>query len=282
VKKSVYTFGLLASSLIMLVIVPILNNNVAMAQGYYDNSYYSQYPTEDKKYECRTGPFEGFFVSSVEFCKHVKFDKDDRKDVSRDNKTGTQGPPGPPGPPGETGPQGPPGATGSQGPPGPQGIQGVQGETGATGSPGQNGQGITLQTCPENTLLEGTNVTSLDLCNLVDEDVKECQICAVLASQVLDFKDEYLSLLNEFNVFVNPVNGESGLMGICTSSDVTSAFNATTAAAEIGNTDQIDATFAACEAAARGEETNNNAEGLIPFDIHTSGGLLSSFSSPSQ
>ena len=33
------------------------------------------------KYECRTGPFEGFFVSSVEFCKHVKFDKDnDRKD----------------------------------------------------------------------------------------------------------------------------------------------------------------------------------------------------------
>ena len=36
--------------------------------------YYSQYPTEDKKYECRTGPFEGFFVSSVEFCKHVKFD----------------------------------------------------------------------------------------------------------------------------------------------------------------------------------------------------------------
>ena len=29
----------------------------------------AQYPTEDKKYECRTGPFEGFFVSSVEFCK---------------------------------------------------------------------------------------------------------------------------------------------------------------------------------------------------------------------
>ena len=29
------------------------------------------------KYECRTGPFEGFFVSSVEFCKHVKFDDKD-------------------------------------------------------------------------------------------------------------------------------------------------------------------------------------------------------------
>ncbi len=82
-----------------------------MAQGYYNygEGYYSTYPTDDKKYECRTGPFEGFFVSSVEFCKHVKFDKDDdRKDV-RDNKTGTQGPPGP------AGPQGPQGIQGSIG-----------------------------------------------------------------------------------------------------------------------------------------------------------------------
>ena len=58
-----------------------------MAQEYdnYDDNKYSQYPTEENKYECRTGPFEGFFVSSVEFCKHVKFDdKDDRKD-NRDN-----------------------------------------------------------------------------------------------------------------------------------------------------------------------------------------------------
>ena len=54
------------------------------------------------KYECRTGPFEGFFVSSVEFCKHLKFDdKDNRKDNRDiDNRTGTQGPPGPIGPPG--------------------------------------------------------------------------------------------------------------------------------------------------------------------------------------
>ena len=85
-KKSIFTFGLLASSLVMLVVMPFLNNNsfsnIAMAQEYdkYRDSSYSQYPTDDKKYECRTGPFEGFFVSSVEFCKHVKFDKDDRKD----------------------------------------------------------------------------------------------------------------------------------------------------------------------------------------------------------
>ena len=54
-----------------------------MAQEYdkYGDSSYSQYPTDDKKYECRTGPFEGFFVSSVEFCKHVKFDDKDRKDI---------------------------------------------------------------------------------------------------------------------------------------------------------------------------------------------------------
>jgi len=105
----------------MLTIMPLFNNYVAMAQGYdnYGDSY-SQYPTEDKKYECRTGPFEGFFVSSVEFCKHVKFDKDDRKD----NRTGIQGPPGPAGP---------------------QGIQGLPGSTGATGATGATGQaGITI------------------------------------------------------------------------------------------------------------------------------------------
>jgi hypothetical protein len=99
--KSIFTFGLLASSLVMLAIMPFLNQNNSfsnvMAQEYdkYGDSSYSTYPTDDKKYECRTGPFEGFFVSSVEFCKHVKFDND-RKD-NRDNRTGTQGPPGPQG-----------------------------------------------------------------------------------------------------------------------------------------------------------------------------------------
>ena len=95
--KSIFTFGLLAISLVMLAVMPLFNNsfsNTAMAQEYdkYGDSSYSQIPTADKKYECRTGPFEGFFVSSVEFCKHVKFD--DRKD-HRDNRTGAQGPPGP-------------------------------------------------------------------------------------------------------------------------------------------------------------------------------------------
>jgi len=84
----------------------------------YNNNYvtssYSKYPTDDKKYECRTGPFEGFFVSSVEFCKFNKFDDKNRKDI-RDNRTGTQGPPGPQGPQGIQGPIGP---NGTQGPPG--------------------------------------------------------------------------------------------------------------------------------------------------------------------
>jgi hypothetical protein len=137
VKKSLFTFGLLASSLVMLAVMPFLNNNSlfsnVMAQEYdkYGDSSYSQYPTDDKKYECRTGPFEGFFVSSVEFCKHVKFDKhNDRKD----NRTGTQGPPGP------------------QGPAGPQGIQGLPGEDGIDGVNGLPGpRGITQ-------LINGTNV----------------------------------------------------------------------------------------------------------------------------
>ena len=101
--KSIFTFVLFASSLVMLSVTPLFNNNnntVAEAQEYdkyRDSSYYSQYPTDDNKYQCRTGPFEGFFVSSVEFCKHIKFDDKDRKDISRDNWTGTQGPAGPQG-----------------------------------------------------------------------------------------------------------------------------------------------------------------------------------------
>src|SRR5215203_5860744 len=131
-NKAVFTFGLLASSLVMLAILPFLNNNnntVTMAQEYdkYRDSSYSQYPTDDNKYQCRTGPFEGFFVSSVEFCKHVKFD--DRKD---NNITGTQGPPGPPGANGTQGPQGPPGPAGGQ--PGPNGPAGATGETGPQGT----------------------------------------------------------------------------------------------------------------------------------------------------
>ena len=134
------------SSLVMLAVMPLLNqnnafSNIAMAQGYYGDDSYSQYPTDDKKYECRTGPFEGFFVSSVEFCKHVKFD--DRKDnKDRDNKTGTQGPQGPAGP---------------SGPAGPQGIQGIQGPAGSAGATGATGpQGI--QGPPGITQLNSTNV----------------------------------------------------------------------------------------------------------------------------
>jgi hypothetical protein len=79
-KKSVFTFGILMSSLVMLSAMPLFNNNAAMAQGYdnYGDSSYSKYPTDDKKYECQTGPLEGFFTSSVEFCK-FKFDDKDRK-----------------------------------------------------------------------------------------------------------------------------------------------------------------------------------------------------------
>jgi hypothetical protein len=47
VKKSLFIFVLLASSLMMLAVMPFLNNNGAMAQGYYDDSY-SIYPTETK------------------------------------------------------------------------------------------------------------------------------------------------------------------------------------------------------------------------------------------
>jgi hypothetical protein len=113
--------------------VATLNNifSNVMAQGYDNYNYgynsYSTYPTDDKKYECRTGPFEGFFVSSVEFCKHIKFD--DKRD--RDVKIGPQGPQGPQGPKGDTGATG---ATGSQGLPGTPGLQGPPGITNVNAS----------------------------------------------------------------------------------------------------------------------------------------------------
>jgi len=128
--------------MLSLVLGPVLavSGPSVSAQNYgYDDhsdSSYSEYPSEDKKVQCRTGPFEGFFVSSVEFCKHVKFD--DRKDHrDRDNnKTGAQGPPGPQGP---IGPQGPPGINGTNGVNGTQGEQGIQGPRGFNGTNGANG-----------------------------------------------------------------------------------------------------------------------------------------------
>src|ERR671913_442838 len=124
----------LLMSLILGSGLAAFTSNSASAQNYgYEDDYsygdsYSKYPTEDKTYECRTGPFEGFFVSSVEFCKHFKFDKDDRKDRDRDNKTGPQGPPGP------AGPQGPAGPPGPAGPQGPAGVNGTQGPPGVNGT----------------------------------------------------------------------------------------------------------------------------------------------------
>jgi hypothetical protein len=86
--------ALLMSLILASGLAAFNNGNSASAQNYGyqndysgnasssydgDNSYYSKYPRDDKRYECRTGPFEGFFVTSVEFCnlKHNKLD--DRK-----------------------------------------------------------------------------------------------------------------------------------------------------------------------------------------------------------
>jgi len=205
--KSVYTFGLLASSLVMLTVMPLLNNNnnnntVAMAQEYdkYRDSSYSQYPTDDKKYECRTGPFEGFFVSSVEFCKHIKFDdKDDnRKD---NNRTGTQGPPGPAGPQRI---QGPPGANGTQGPPG---I--VNAELCPAGTDLENVyvlNGTTAESCdlePPVANNSNLNVTKLVTCQQVDGSGLFPSI-----QQISLGCDDLLNLITEdqFNITVTDTN----------------------------------------------------------------------------
>ena len=171
--KSVFTFGVLITSLVMLVVMPLFNSNnnfsnVAMAQAYDNNNNYygdsySKYPTDDKKYECRTGQFEGFFVSSVEFCKNIKFDNDRKDHRDRDNnQTGPQGPQGPVGPPGATGPAGTTGATGPQGPPGINGTNGAQGPQGIQGIPGPASTIPGPAGPPGITFLNDTNVYFVD------------------------------------------------------------------------------------------------------------------------
>ena len=172
-KLTAFSSLFLMGSLIMLAATPVNIFSNAMAQGYdrnYNENSYSQYPTDDKKYECRTGPFEGFFVGSVEFCKHVKFD-DNKRDHRDNNQTGTQGPQGPPGP---AGPQGPPGPAGPQGTQGIQGTRGFNGTDGVNGTQGQPGlssiltnntyivNGTANDTAP---IFSRTEATSIALCD---------------------------------------------------------------------------------------------------------------------
>ena len=191
----------------MLSVMPLLNNpnTVAMAQGYdiyRDNGYYSQYPTDDKKYECQTGPFEGFFVGSVEFCKNVKFDdKDDRKD-SRDNRTGTQGPPWT---------ARPTRYTGLTRPTGPQGERGFNGTQGLQGPPGQNATEVTVNNIRDpvtNQTLQcvlNTNVdpTSIDCVLPPTPEPPTCEGCfSILSEQDLE------GFLGIFDDTIDSVTGE--------------------------------------------------------------------------
>jgi len=219
-RKSALMFGVLLSSLVMLVLVPFVNQqqnnflNSATAQGYdtgYGDSSYSQYPTDDKKYECRTGPFEGFFVSSVEFCKHVKFDdKDDRKDDRKDNITGIQGPPGPAGPQGATGPQGPPG------PAGPQGIQGPEGQQGERGPAGENATEVTVNNIRD-------PVTNQTLQCVLNTDVNPASIDCILLpppSQILTVSKE-MFICSEPNVVFSGTSGGFNIFNIDCLDDTT-------------------------------------------------------------
>jgi hypothetical protein len=169
------------------MLVPFANinlfSNTAMAQEYdagYGDSSYSKYPTDDNKYECQTGPLEGFFVSSVEFCKHVKFDKDDRKN----NRTGTQGPPGPQGP------------IGPAGPAGPQGIQGLPGSTGATGATGATGPaGITT--------LNSTNLYTNSSSNFVLNNGQNTTFATCDEGDALIHGGYFISARDPINIKIN-------------------------------------------------------------------------------
>ena len=45
------------------------DKTISYNTSYEDTKKYRTYPTEDKKYVCQTGQFQGFYVESVEFCK---------------------------------------------------------------------------------------------------------------------------------------------------------------------------------------------------------------------
>ena len=65
-------------------------NNEYGKNPYFIDSYgdrYNDHKDKSNKYECRTGPFEGFFVSSVEFC-------DAKHKFNDNNKVKTFPPPG--------------------------------------------------------------------------------------------------------------------------------------------------------------------------------------------
>jgi len=78
------------------------DKRISYNTSYEDIKKYSTYSTKDKKYVCKKGQFEGFYVESVEFC-------------------GLKIAQGPLGPQGIEGIQGPIGPNSTQGPPGPQG-----------------------------------------------------------------------------------------------------------------------------------------------------------------
>jgi hypothetical protein len=194
----------------MLAVTPFLNNNsfsnLAMAQEYdkYGHSSYSTYRTDDKKYECRTGPFEGFFVSSVEFCKHVKFD--DRKDNNIYNRTGTQVPPVPAGHQGLQDVTGPPGPQGIQDPIGPNGTQDERGFNGTQCEPGLNRIEPTSLYLVEgtiNTTLATGSTTSIAMCN--PGDIVFFGTYITLRSDIVD--SEYdIPLLPNFNGWLASIN----------------------------------------------------------------------------
>ena len=183
-------------------------NYASYNDGYANNPYntydnkYSEYQTEEYKYECQTGPLEGFFVSSVEFCKHLKFDND-RKDHNRDNKVVAAGVQGSQGETGETGATGPPGATGEAGPQGLPGNDGSRGPAGPAGPAGATGPADTgpvgIEACPIGTDQVGhfvkgdgdiaTTAELLPLCNLPDAEVEVSALTTDLAGIVVNNTD---------------------------------------------------------------------------------------------
>ena len=116
-----YKLYISVALMLSLVMGPVLagNGQSVSAQNYgyddYSDSSYSEYPSKDNKVQCKKGPFQGFFVSSVEWCDAKKFD-DDKFDDKKIIKQGPKGDKGDKGDPGPKGDKGDPGKDASKDP----------------------------------------------------------------------------------------------------------------------------------------------------------------------
>jgi hypothetical protein len=86
-------------------------------------------------------------------------------------------------------------------------------------------------TCPDDSNLPGVNVTDIELCDLVSEELKGCNTCILFGVGGTDGNAAF-QLISGINAFFNATTGEQGAEAVCHATNVTTTMstiiNATT------------------------------------------------------